>query len=373
MNIYFWQQSLSPHQADFINNLSNFHKVTLIVEEGLLEWRKKMGWQLKEKDFESTNVIVNPCDADIKHIFEKAEINSIHIFSGFGSNNLISKSFNESIKYRVYRGILAEARDLSGFKGKIRLLKGISERILYEKKIDFILAIGSIGLEYFRKTGFQESKIFPFGYFLSINSFPEKKQKSVNKQFNIIYAGRLTKNKGVKNLLKSIPLNSRAKFEMHFWGEGDLEGLVKNKIQKENRNKIHLHNFVEREVLIKQISKSDLLILPSVKKDGWGVVVNEALMSGTPVIASTQCGSSIMLNHDYLGRVYKNNDLRTLKKIIIERINRGPIKKKEREKIKEWSRRIDTNRAARYLEEILFFVIENKKKPIPPWDDRGEG
>lgn len=39
------------------------------------------------------------------------------------------------------------------------------------------------------------------------------------------------------------------------------------------------------------MARADVLVLPS-WHDGWGAVVSEALMAGTPAIASDACGSA---------------------------------------------------------------------------------
>ena len=50
------------------------------------------------------------------------------------------------------------------------------------------------------------------------------------------------------------------------------------------------------------MAAADVLVLPS-RFDGWGAVVNEALMVGTPVICSDRCGASDVIENGRNGYV----------------------------------------------------------------------
>lgn len=56
------------------------------------------------------------------------------------------------------------------------------------------------------------------------------------------------------------------------------------------------------------MSEYDVLVLPS-RYDGWGVVVNEALMAGVPVICSDQVGASAVVEKWQCGSIFASEDL----------------------------------------------------------------
>ena len=60
------------------------------------------------------------------------------------------------------------------------------------------------------------------------------------------------------------------------------------------------------------IAAADLLALPS-RWDGWGLVVNEALAVGVPVIASNACGASDLIRQDVNGYVFTSEDAASLR------------------------------------------------------------
>ena len=53
-------------------------------------------------------------------------------------------------------------------------------------------------------------------------------------------------------------------------------------------------------------------MLPS-RFDGWGAVVNEALMVGTPVICSDRCGASDLIENGRNGYVFEAGNARALR------------------------------------------------------------
>ena len=56
------------------------------------------------------------------------------------------------------------------------------------------------------------------------------------------------------------------------------------------------------------ISEYDVLVLPS-RYDGWGVVVNEALMAGVPVICSDQVGAGAVIEKWQCGATFASEDV----------------------------------------------------------------
>ena len=63
------------------------------------------------------------------------------------------------------------------------------------------------------------------------------------------------------------------------------------------------------------IAQSHALILPSLY-DGWGAVVNEALMEGTMVYCSDKCGASVLIDDPSRGRLFDPRDFKTLAKFL---------------------------------------------------------
>ena len=92
-------------------------------------------------------------------------------------------------------------------------------------------------------------------------------------------------------------------------GDGELKDYVKKQVEL-FPSKIEYLGALSNDDIFKEISESDLLLLVS-KKDGWGATINESLLVGTPVLATSTCGAGVLLDNDYRGeQFYWNNNLR---------------------------------------------------------------
>jgi len=355
----FWQNILSIHQSIFLSSLSNLHKVILVVEKSIDERRLKDGWDIP--DFGRSEVIINPNLEKINAILELE--NAIHIFSGINSYNLMKRGFPLAIKKKVKIGIMAEPFNWIGIKGKLRFLKYFFYRIKYNHYISFILAIGNKGRWCFEKVGFHKSKIFDWGYFTkTVNNIIENQIK--NKRPSLLYIGRLNKNKGILNLLNTLKAKEELFNKLLIIGDGPLAKKINKKINKNPKYEF-IKNIPNPEIY-NYIQKSDLTILPSIGKDGWGAVINESLMCGTPVLTSVYCGASVLLKNNR-GKVFsvkKNN----LEMVLFDYLKYLPYNHSEKKSIQKWAtENISGIAAANYFDEIINHIFNKRKRPIAPW------
>lgn len=112
------------------------------------------------------------------------------------------------------------------------------------------------------------------------------------------------------------------------------------------------------------ISKCDCLILPS-HYDGWGAVISEALMVGTPVICSDKCGASEIVKFSRVGGIFPSNNLNALTNILKKQYKIGKLSRKKRQAIIKWSKCLNSISGAKYLDLLINNI--NNKYIIPPW------
>lgn len=115
--------------------------------------------------------------------------------------------------------------------------------------------------------------------------------------FVVLFTGRFIQEKGVLELLKSVPLLSE-KILIVFAGEGPLRDAI---AEKTGRNVILLGRLSQNE-LSKALNAADCLIVPSVHEEGFGRVILEALSCGTAVIAANRGGIKEAMNES-VGRL----------------------------------------------------------------------
>ena len=116
----------------------------------------------------------------------------------------------------------------------------------------------------------------------------------------------------------------------------------------------------------KLMCDSDLLILPS-RFDGWGAVVNESLMCGTPVICSHRCGAKDLLMESWRGEIVPSCQPADWTEAMQRWISKDSLLSTERKRIQEWSRCISGRQLASYFNSILDHLYLDGSAPVPPW------
>lgn len=111
-----------------------------------------------------------------------------------------------------------------------------------------------------------------------------------NKRYDLIFAGRLIKEKNVDILIRAVTLLKPDFPEIRCCIVGDgpegpaLKELAKKFKVSEN---LEFAGFQEYNALIRKIKASKVLVLPS-SREGFGMVVIEAFASGVPVVTVTE-------------------------------------------------------------------------------------
>lgn len=101
----------------------------------------------------------------------------------------------------------------------------------------------------------------------------------------LLLVGRLVEAKGVSDLLAAHAALGPDAPELVVAGEGPLRSLV------EEAPRVRVLEFQRTADLIELYALADRLVVPS-RDEPWGVVVNEALACGTPVVASAAVGAA---------------------------------------------------------------------------------
>lgn len=366
--IIFWQNLVSPHFAPVIRALAELGevKVLLVVESVINEERKGMGWNHPELG--KAGLIVNPTEIELDNLIASELEETLHIFSGTRAYKLVWKAFRKAVKLNAKMSVVGETGDWQGIKGKLRLLRAKYDAFLYKNNIHLILAIGKRGESWYRLAGFPANKIFPWAYFLDS---PQVEVKKANKDecYKIIFVGRLSKEKGVDLLIESIR-DINENFHLTIIGEGHEKEKLTNRIKEFNLSaKIEIMPFIPHQKVFYEVSQADLLVLPSTGKDGWGAVVNEALMVGTPVVCSTNCGAADVLQSSFRGEVFNPWEENKLAEILKKRVSNGKVDELTRARIKEWSAKIQPQQAAEYLLKIINYTYQNvPTPPTAPWE-----
>lgn len=123
-----------------------------------------------------------------------------------------------------------------------------------------------------------------------------------------LFVGRLIPLKGISELLEAF--SQLAEGELYVAGDGSLRPLVTQAVES---GRVTYLGHLDRPALQRLYADSDVLVLPS-RYEVWGLVINEALDHGLPVIATEAAGAvdDLVIN-DLNGYVTRTGDVNELR------------------------------------------------------------
>ncbi len=142
----------------------------------------------------------------------------------------------------------------------------------------------------------------------------------------ILYIGQFIKRKNVEIILESMnDLENQDGYCLLLIGAGPLQSKYENYIKKYDLgNSVKILGFKEQDDIIKYLAIAKVLVLPSIFEI-WGLVVNEALVTGTIPIVSRTCASSTLIIDEHNGRKFAPHDVKALRNCIVQVIDNYPI------------------------------------------------
>ncbi|HET9308945.1 MAG TPA: glycosyltransferase [Candidatus Sulfotelmatobacter sp.] len=130
-----------------------------------------------------------------------------------------------------------------------------------------------------------------------------------------LFAGRLVREKGVFELLSAYAKLDgalRQEIALVFVGDGAARHALEAESSGVKPGTIKFAGFAQREQLASYYALAEMLILPTYT-DTWGLVVNEAMACGLPVILSEAagCGADLVTDN-WNGRIVPPKDVKAL-------------------------------------------------------------
>jgi glycosyltransferase involved in cell wall biosynthesis len=366
--VVIWQNYPSIHQSAFVRALAALPgmAVWFAHEEDLPEARKEMGWVVP--DFGAARVK----DVRDPEAWESlAALNDPETCHVFGSYFLLPRAYAAFKRLRPSPCRLVwitEAFNFHGLRGQIRLLRARWHvRREVRDRFHRVFAMGELGLNFFRRAGVEAGQLREFGYLVEPPLAQESESEGPDRDFRFLFVGQLIPRKGADLLLRAAGQLNRDGWSLSLIGEGSerarLEGLAN---EPGLRGRIKFLGGRTNPETLRAIGAADVLVLPS-RWDGWGAVVNEALMLGTPVIVSDRCGSSSLVVHPSCGRVFRLREEPSLARALAASLDEGKINPRQRAGLKAWAAQaLGAPRLARYFLRSLGPEIESS-----PWRNLG--
>src|SRR5581483_7356778 len=162
-------------------------------------------------------------------------------------------------------------------------------RQLIRSRVDGFLVLGQSGARYINSLGVPKTKIFEIGYTTDIQRFcgvPLHRPAAI--AHRLLYVGQLIERKGLQRFLTALSRwalqHPQRQLEFVIVGDGPLRaGLEKTAVPKNLRTVFHGNMaFSDLSAIY---ADCGIFAFPTLA-DTWGVVVNEAMAAGLPVLGS---------------------------------------------------------------------------------------
>lgn len=309
----------APYRVELLGNLSNHFNLTCLFDRDY-DKNRNSNWFQKSSLLRSYIYSASADEAkQVKRTLKRIRDNSLVLlydpFTRLGIYVMLLCIYNR-IPYVV---------NCDGAIIKKSLIKGIVKSF-FIKRASLCFANGYSAMSYFMIYGSSIEKI-RIHHFSSLHtsdiqnrilsqSEKEKIKLSLNLDPNIpivLCIGQFAKRKGIDILLKS---TSYVQYPCEFIiiGGGELKDEYNEYIKQAKLRNVRILDFISPNELGYYYKASDIFVLPT-REDIWGLVVNEAMAYGLPIITTTKCMAGVELIDDGVnGYIVNVNDYLALAK-----------------------------------------------------------
>jgi glycosyltransferase involved in cell wall biosynthesis len=140
--------------------------------------------------------------------------------------------------------------------------------------------------------GVDDAKIFTAAQAVDGELFSVPSDPATSRE--ILFIGRFEEDKGLRDLMAAFALIDDATLRLSLVGDGSLEAELRAHAARDKR--IRVFDSVPQEQLVDRLAAARCVVLPSTTtkhhKETWGLVVNEAMHAGLPVVVTEAVGAA---------------------------------------------------------------------------------
>ena len=379
--IVSWHPVLTAHQSHTLIALQRVWgaKVEVVVAGTENHERRRQGWTVPDTSTLTMITLSGMTRWRAVRDILASRRDSIHLFgSPFESRLFMAALWWAQLKgvHHIYlisepysteaAGYLADRKILlSKIKASIRpLIYRLYGHFLL-RRVSGVFAISNLAVRQYISLGVTQRNIAPFGYFVPSIGDVELAGSDSNKSsaLNIVFVGSLISIKGLDILMNAVraTADGGAAVSLDVYGPGDPSRYQWDKTHSKYCGVIP---FGKSQSII---SNYDVLVLPS-RYDGWGVVVNEAIQAGVPVLCSDRVGAGAMLTHLGCGEVFDLDDEGVHLSELLWRLVKEPDHLLALKRGAQTAApKLEPSVAGRYMADVLQSGLRGSPKPICPW------
>lgn len=296
MNVYYLTNAPTPYKQAFWNELGKYCQLTVLLEVGHSNERDE-SWKTESNG--NYNEIVLP------HVFRRASgafCPSVKQYLNRNDGIIIINGYNTltgiyTIIYCKFCNIpYIISVDGGLLKSETKIITVIKEFLL--RNATGYLSSGKVTDEYLKHYGADINRIghYPFTSVSQDHVLKQPVGMETKKQLKvklgihenqmIVSVGQFIHRKGYDILLKACDKLSRDIGVYIVGGEPTQEYMDLR--ENFHLNNVHFLPFMQHDELYLYLQAADLFVLPT-REDIWGLVINEAMANGLPVITTDRC------------------------------------------------------------------------------------
>jgi glycosyltransferase involved in cell wall biosynthesis len=379
--IFAWHPVLTDHQAHTYKELARQSglQVQVIVAKLEDETRRAQGWTDTRLDGIQRQQL--PSGSFLRHgiRFLLENRDQIHLFGSAFENSRMLLLLWLATRLGLDCYIISEPYSTVPFGYLVdqpawrERLKTSLRPCLYRCYILFlrsglkgIFAISRLAIKQYTEAGMPPNRLFPFGYFVPSEAIdtrePSPLSMSPSQRLRVVFVGSLISRKGLQTLISAVRRanDNGADIQLDVFGPGDPSrfGFDGDLVRYEGR--------IPFGRTQQYLPGYDVLVLPS-NYDGWGVVINEALCVGVPVLCSDQVGARVLVETFGVGLVFPCGDDKALTEQLVALAANSAMLEAIKSACLNSVEAIQPARAAAYMLEVLTAEPQDRSAIPSPW------
>jgi glycosyltransferase involved in cell wall biosynthesis len=250
--------------------------------------------------------------------------------------------------------------------------------LLYNKLCRACLPIGRLNREFYQFHGVSDDRLFTVPYAVDNDYFTNPPRRpedraAVRKELGlpldkalVLFVSKLLPGKRPMDLLVAFHRNQQlgAKAAVVFVGSGEQETALNRYVQDNGLRDVFFLGFRNQSELPKIYSIADIFVFPS-DEEPWGLVLNEVMCAGLPVIVSNAIGAAPdLVRHGDNGFIYDAGDVGQLSEYLRQLLAEPETRRRMGESSRRIIERWDYEACVRGVKEALAAVSRGQRAEV---------
>lgn len=375
MKFVNWQTLFTDHQLYTWKALQNLlsDPIVHVIAKAESEVRRRQGWKSADlSGMEVVHLMPKNWWAHGTAILNKHP-DAIHVFGGFWGDRryfllmlyalmrgmkvvVMNESFStESVGY-----LTEQHKVITWSKARLRpwlyRTAALMLNTVARGHKPAVLAMSNRAVRQHLQAKFSAAQVFSFGYFVPVRNSVFETLSNDMGLIRLVFVGSLLYRKGLDILIEAVSNchSQGVRVVLDVYGSGEPEKYIPR-----SSDCVTYKGPIPFGDAQTVIAKYHVFVLPS-RHDGWGVVVNEALLQGVPVIASENVGAACLVEASGAGAIFCNEDVAGLQKIIHQLSDDPNVLRVWQDKAAKVGALIAPEVAAKYMYDVMMFYFYSK-------------